>query len=256
MLIVLSPAKRLDFDAPSHVARHSQPAHLGQARRLMARLKPLDVAQVASLMSISDALAALNVARNARWKPPFTTDNAKQALLAFDGDVYDGLDARSLDASQLDWAQDHLRILSGLYGILRPLDLMQPYRLEMGTRLANERGRDLYAFWGARLADSIGAELASHACPVLVNLASEEYSRAVVPGALGHPVVQPVFQEWRDGRWKVISFAAKRARGRMARFAIERRIDDPSQLEAFDLDGYRFEPAASTTSVRVFRRGP
>jgi cytoplasmic iron level regulating protein YaaA (DUF328/UPF0246 family) len=254
MLIVLSPAKTLDFETPSHVARHSRSAWLAQSRRLAAQLKTLDVAGLASLMSVSDTLAALNVARYARWKPPFGPHNAKQAVLAFDGDVYDGLDAPGLDAAQLDWAQKRLRILSGLYGILRPLDLIQPYRLEMGTRLANERGRDLYAFWGDRLARSIDAELDAHRYPVLVNLASEEYFKALAPRTLRHRVVQPVFQERRGGAWKVMSFAAKRARGRMARFAIERRIEDPEQLKGFDLDGYDFVPAASSEAAWVFRR--
>lgn len=254
MLIVLSPAKTLDFDTPAHVDRHSQPDFLAESRRLVAQLKQLDVARLASLMSVSDALAALNVARYARWKPPFTSRNAKQAVLAFDGDVYHGLDAASLDAARLDWAQAHLRILSGLYGILRPLDLIQPYRLEMGTRLGNERGRDLYAFWGERLARAVDGELDSHRCPVLVNLASAEYFKALAPDRLRHCVVQPVFQESRGGVWKVISFDAKRARGRMARFAIEQRIDDPAQLKDFDLDGYRFASAASSESTWVFRR--
>lgn len=254
MLIVLSPAKTLDFETPPHVDPYTQPTFLAESRRLVDRLKGLDAAQLASLMSISDTLAALNVARYARWKRPFTPRNAKQAVLAFDGDVYDGLDARRLDARQLDWAHAHLRILSGLYGVLRPLDLMLPYRLEMGTRLANERGPDLYAFWGERIARSLDAELASHRHPVLVNLASVEYFRAVPRSAIGHPVIQPVFQESRGGGWKVISFAAKRARGRMARFAIEHRLDDPQQLKAFDEDGYRFAPAASTHETWVFRR--
>jgi len=254
MLIVLSPAKTLDFDTPLDVDRHSRPAFLAQSRKLVERLRRLDVAQLASLMSISDTLAGLNVARYANWKTPFSPRNARQAVLAFDGDVYDGLDARSLDARGLEWAQAHLRILSGLYGVLRPLDLMQAYRLEMGTRLANERGPDLYAFWGERIARSIDADLASHRHPVLVNLASVEYFRAVAPTALRHPVVQPVFQESRGGAWKVVSFAAKRARGRMARFAIEHRIHDPQQLKAFDADGYRFVPAASTGDTWVFRR--
>ncbi len=254
MLIVLSPAKTLDFDTPPHVGRYSQPAMLSESRRLVSRLKALDVAALASLMSISDTLAALNVARYTRWKTPFTPRNAKQAVLAFDGDVYDSLDAGSLDAEQLDWAQTHLRILSGLYGLLRPLDLMQPYRLEMGTRLANERGRDLYAFWGERIAASIAAELEAHRRPVLVNLASVEYFDAVARTALPYRVVQPVFQEARGGAWKVTGFAAKRARGRMARFAIEGRIDEPERLKAFDADGYRFVPGVSTADTWVFRR--
>ncbi|MBN9430168.1 MAG: peroxide stress protein YaaA [Burkholderiales bacterium] len=254
MLIVLSPAKSLDFETPPHTRSHSQPAFLDQASQLVARLRTMSPAQLASLMSISDPLAALNAARYAQWQPPFSPANAKQAVLAFNGDVYDGLEARSLSDRQLAWAQDHLRILSGLYGILRPLDLMQAYRLEMGTRLANKRGRNLYEFWGERLAQALAAELDAQRTPVLVNLASEEYFKSVPPASLRHRIIQPVFQEQRPGGYKVISFAAKRARGRMARFAIEGRIADPLRLQQFDWDGYRYEPAVSDDTHWVFRR--
>ena len=254
MLIVISPAKTLDFDTPPTVPRHTEPSFLDDSQRLVDRLAGLDRVALSELMKISDALAALNVARFASWRPPFTPRNAKQAVLAFDGDVYEGLDAASLDPAQLDWAQDHLRILSGLYGLLRPLDLMQPYRLEMGTRLENERGRDLYAFWGDRLARALAQELSASACPVLVNLASEEYFKAVPTKALGHRVVQPVFQERKGSAWKVVSFSAKRARGAMTRFAIEHRIEDPEGLKTFDVDGYAFEPKASDDDTWVFRR--
>jgi len=254
MLIVLSPAKTLDYDTPPTTDRHTTPAFLDQSEKLAKRMREFDPAALAELMSISDALAALNVARFAEWSLPFAPGRAKQAVLAFAGDVYDGLDAKTLDAAALDWTQDHVRILSGLYGLLRPLDLMLPYRLEMGTRVANERGRDLYAFWGDRLAAAISGELDSHDRPVLVNLASDEYFKAVAPKALRHPVVQPVFQERRGGAWKIVSFSAKRARGAMTRFAIDERVDDAEGLKDFDRDGYRFDAQASDDRRWYFRR--
>ncbi len=253
MLIVLSPAKRLDFESAPHVTAHTQPRFLAQSRPLVELLKKMDTRELASLMSISDPLAALNAARFGQWKPPFTPRNARPAVLAFAGDVYEGLDAKNLDESDLGWAQEHVRILSGLYGVLRPLDLIQPYRLEMGTRLRNPKGGDLYAYWGSRLAETIDEELASHRSQVLVNLASVEYFKALA--GLRSRVVQPVFQQRRSDGWKVVAFAAKRARGTMTRYAIERRIDDPVQLQGFDVDGYRFEPRASNESTWVFRRG-
>jgi hypothetical protein len=254
MLIVLSPAKTLDFESPVSVAEHSEPAMLEESARLVARLREFDAPALGQLMDISPALAELNVGRFQSWQPPFSAGNARQAVLAFAGDVYDGLQASSLGAPGLRWAQRHLRILSGLYGVLRPLDLIQAYRLEMGTRLDNPRGRDLYAFWGERIAAQLREAMAGLAQPVLVNLASDEYFRAVRRPALPHPVVQPVFQEWRGSGWKVISFNAKRARGAMARYAIENRITDPHDLKRFDLDGYRHDAAASDEASWVFRR--
>lgn len=259
MLIVLSPAKTLDFETPPVVDVHSKPDFLADSRVLINQLRELSPADLGSLMSISDTLSALNVARFSSWKTPFTPKNAKQAMLAFAGDVYEGLNAVSLDAGQLEWAQHRVRMLSGLYGLLRPLDLIQPYRLEMGTRLANERGKDLYAFWGDKLAREINKQLADEqrtgaSKPVLVNLASDEYFRALPMKSLKFPVVQPIFHEPKAGGWKVISFQAKRARGLMTRFAIENRIEDPQQLKEFDLAGYRFEPNASNESSWVFRR--
>ena len=254
MLIVLSPAKSLDYERPLPIAHCSQPDFLDESSVLIDRLRAFDPARLAELMKISDALAALNVARYAQWTTPFTQDNARQAVLAFNGDVYEGLDARSLDEASLLWAQEHLRILSGLYGVLRPLDLMQPYRLEMGTRLDNVRGKDLYAFWGDRVARALAEVLATQPVPVLVNLASDEYFKSVRLPALGHPVIQPVFQERKGAQWKVISFHAKHARGAMARYAIDRRIEDPEQLKAFDVDGYAYAPDASDAQRWVFRR--
>jgi cytoplasmic iron level regulating protein YaaA (DUF328/UPF0246 family) len=254
MLIVLSPAKTLDYDTPPTTERCTQAGFLEDSQQLVERMREFDPPALAELMSISDKLAALNVARFDEWSLPLTPGRAKQALLAFAGDVYDGLEAGSLDADALDWAQQHLRILSGLYGLLRPLDLMLPYRLEMGTRVANARGRDLYAFWGEKLAKALSDTLDRHAHPVLVNLASDEYFKAVAPKAMRHRVVQPVFQERRGEAWKIISFSAKRARGAMARYAIDLRIDDPEGLKGFDRDGYRFDARASDANRWYFRR--
>lgn len=254
MLLVLSPAKSLDFVTPPTVSDHSQPACLAESERLMAPLRKLSPADLAGLMGISDKLAVLNANRFAEWKPPFTPDNAKQAVLAFDGDVYDGLAAPTLTAADLAFAQDHLRILSGLYGWLRPLDLIQPYRLEMGTRLANRRGRDLYAFWGDRLRRLANADLKAGSAAALVNLASEEYFKALAGGPFATPVVRPVFEDWSGGRYRIVSFFAKRARGAMARYAIAHRLTQPEGLQGFDWEGYAFVPEASNDRDWVFRR--
>jgi cytoplasmic iron level regulating protein YaaA (DUF328/UPF0246 family) len=254
MLIVLSPAKTLDYASPIVDVDATRPEFAADALRVVEQLRELAPAQVASLMDLSDSLAALNVARYAAYRARPRAADVRPAVLAFDGDVYDGLGARGLDAEALAFAQRRIRILSGLYGVLRPLDAMQPYRLEMGTRLANDRGRDLYAYWGERPAKALRHALEQAGGDTLVNLASEEYFRAVDPEALGAPVVQPVFQERRGQAWKVISFNAKRARGAMTRYAIEHRIDDPRALQAFDVDGWRFEPAASEARTWVFRR--
>lgn len=255
MIIVLSPAKTLDFESPPVTSVHSQPDFLVESARLVSRLKRLSAARLESMMDISPALAQLNAERFRAWKPPFDQANARQAALAFAGDVYEGLSAPTLDERALHWAQDRVRILSGLYGLLRPLDLIQPYRLEMGTRMETGRGPDLYRFWGDQLARTLAVELAGHRHPVLVNLASNEYFRAVPPKALGVRVVQPVFEERRPSGWKVVSFSAKRARGSMTRYAIDHRIDDPQALRDFDVDGYRFDPSASDRDTWVFRRG-
>ena len=254
MLMVLSPAKSLDYKTPPHVSQYSQPAFLEHSQELIDGLRKLSPADIARLMDLSDPLAVLNFNRYADWSLPFTPDNAKQAALAFDGDVYDGLAAREMSAADLAFAQDHLRMLSGLYGILKPLDLMQPYRLEMGTKFANARGKDLYAFWGERLTDALNAELAAMPRPVLVNLASEEYFKAAVGRKIKGTVIQPVFEDWKGGRYKIISFYAKRARGLMARYAIVNRLTEPEGLRDFDSDGYAFAPEASEETTWVFRR--
>ncbi len=254
MLIFLSPAKSLDYKTPPQVATHTQPAFLKQSETLIKQLRKLSPADIANLMDLSDPLALLNFNRYADWELPFTPENAKQAVLAFDGDVYDGLAAKTLSATDLDFAQLHVRILSGLYGILKPLDLMQPYRLEMGTRFANAAGKDLYAFWGETLLDAINGELAGMPRPVAVNLASEEYFKAAVGRKIKSKVIQPVFEDWKSGRYRIITFFAKRARGLMTRYAVVNRLDEPEGLQGFDYDGYAFAPAASDDRTWVFRR--
>jgi cytoplasmic iron level regulating protein YaaA (DUF328/UPF0246 family) len=254
MLIFLSPAKSLDYKTPPHIASFTQPAYLKQSETLIRQLRKLSPADIANLMDLSDPLALLNFNRYADWALPFTPENAKQAVLAFDGDVYDGLAAKTLSAEDLDFAQQQVRILSGLYGILKPLDLMQPYRLEMGTKFANKAGKDLYAFWGERLLDAINAELAGMSRPVVINLASEEYFKAAVGRKINGEVIQPVFEDWKNGKYKIISFYAKRARGLMTRYAVLNRLSEPEGLKAFDYDGYAFAPEVSNNKSWVFRR--
>jgi len=254
MLIVLSPAKTLDYDTPASTDTHTMPEFIDHAAELINTLKKLSPAHVAELMSISDALAVLNVTRYASWSRKFTQKNAKQAILAFNGDVYEGLDAATLNAKQIDYLQSHVRILSGLYGVLRPLDLMQPYRLEMGTRLANPRGKDLYAFWSEQVTEVLNGALANQKSKSLVNLASEEYFKAVKPKLLHADIINPVFEDWKGGKYKIISFYAKRARGLMARYAAVKRISNPEKLKAFNVDGYAYDAAASTDHHWVFRR--
>ena len=255
MLFLLSPAKSLDYDSPLPAGLpHSQPQFIPDAARLIDVLRTRSPQDIASLMSISDALAALNVARYGAWSPRFTQENARQAVMAFNGDVYEGLQAATLSLPDLDWAQQHLAILSGLYGVLRPLDLMQPYRLEMGTSLATDAGANLYQFWGSRIAEHLNRQLADDTDPVVVNLASQEYFKAVDRKALSARVVECVFEDYKGGAYKIISFYAKRARGLMARWAIQQRASTPRQLEGFDLEGYAFHPAASSPERLVFRR--
>jgi len=254
MLLLLSPAKSLDFETPLAVVGHSQPLFAAQAAELMEVLKRKSPQQVAALMQLSDTLAALNAARYQAWSPKHTAKNARQAVLAFNGDVYDGLAARTLAPDELDWLQHHMCILSGLYGVLRPLDWMQPYRLEMGTALVTERGKDLYQFWGAQITDYVNKRLRADKTPVVINLASQEYFRSVDKKVLKARVIDCVFEDFRGGQYKIISFFAKRARGLMARFAATHALTLPEQLKAFDLDGYAFAPAQSTTDRLVFRR--
>ncbi|MEO7242267.1 MAG: peroxide stress protein YaaA [Variovorax sp.] len=257
MLFLLSPSKALDFETTTSALKTTAPVFggtRGPAFELIEWMREKSAAEVASLMHLSDKLAALNVARYATWSPRATVRNAKAAALAFDGDVYGGLDAPSLSAAQLAWAQEHLCILSGLYGVLRPLDRLQPYRLEMGTQLATPGAGDLYEFWGERIAGYLNRRLAGTRAPVVVNLASQEYWKAVDRDVLEARVVECVFQEYKGGQYKIVSFFAKRARGLMARWAILRKAGTPRKLEGFDLEGYVFAPVVSEPDRLVFRR--
>ena len=254
MLFLLSPAKSLDFDTPPGDVPHTQPQFVPQAAELIDILKQKSPQDIAQLMHLSDTLSGLNVARYQAWTPKFTAKNAKQAVLAFNGDVYEGLDAKSLDPQALAWLQDHVGILSGLYGVLRPLDYMQPYRLEMGTQLATTRGKNLYEFWGSQIAEHLNTCLKKDVAPVIVNLASVEYFKAVDLKTLKARVVSCVFEEFKGGKYKIVSFHAKRARGLMARFAAQHALKKPEQLIRFDAEGYAYDAGASTPDRLVFRR--
>ena len=252
MLIVLSPAKSLDFDTRPTTKLTTTPDHLEHAGALIDVLRRYSAGELAELMDLSDPLAALNVARYATWST--APGDARQAIMAFNGDVYAGFEARTLQPVQLDYAQSQVRILSGLYGLLRPLDLIHPHRLEMGTRLSTARGKDLYAFWGDTITNALNRTASEQQARVLVNLASEEYFKSVKPRQLNVPVISPVFEDWKNGKYKIISFYAKRARGMLARYAAVHQIRDPEQLKQFDVDGYAYVPEASNDSSWVFRR--
>jgi len=254
MLMVISPAKTLDYESPLATSRFTQPALLEKSQQLIDVARDLSPAQIASLMGISDKLAHLNADRFSQWQPPFSPDNARQAILAFKGDVYTGLQAETFSEADFDFAQKHLRMLSGLYGLLRPLDLMQPYRLEMGIKLANPAGKDLYSFWGDLLTHKLNDALAEQGDDVLINLASDEYFKAIKPKQLNAELVKPVFLDEKNGKFKVISFYAKKARGLMSRYVIEKRLTKPAQLKKFDVDGYFFDAAESKGNELVFKR--
>lgn len=254
MLALISPAKTFDFDTPAPTREASQPEFLAQAQELIDVLRPLAPHDISKLMGISDKLGVLNYDRFADWQPPFDLDNAKQALFAFKGDVYVGLAAETLQEGDWKFAQDHLRILSGLYGLLAPLDLIQPYRLEMGTRLANPRGKDLYEFWGPRITEAINAQLKRLADPVVVNLASNEYFKSVQKKDLEAPLITPVFKDWKTDRYKIISFYAKKARGMMSAYILKNRLTDAEGLKGFDEEGYRYNSELSTATEWVFTR--
>lgn len=254
MFFVLSPAKNLNEKDPAPVKEFTQPDLLAEAEILMRQLRELAPQQIAELMHISDKIALLNAERNAAWHTPFTPENAKQAVFLFNGDVYEGLAAATLAPDSLDYLQQHLRILSGLYGLLRPLDLIQAYRLEMGTPLANRRGKNLYEYWGGRITALLADTLRAQHADTVVNLASQEYFKAVQPDKLPARIITPVFKDEKNGTYKIISFHAKRARGLMARYAAERQITDPEQLKHFDSEGYAYNEAASSENQWVFLR--
>jgi cytoplasmic iron level regulating protein YaaA (DUF328/UPF0246 family) len=257
MLFLLSPAKSLDFESPLQDVPHTEPLFVKQSAQLIALMRKKSASEVADMMDISATLAKLNVARFKAWRSRFTADNSRQAILAFSGDVYGGLDAPTLKAPELAWTQDHVCILSGLYGVLRPLDWMQAYRLEMSTRVTNPHGGNLYKFWGSRISDYLNQRLAEDKSPVVINLASQEYFKAVDRTALKARVVECVFEERRNGQYKIISFSAKRARGLMARYAVTHKATSPKKLEDFGAEGYAFDAGVSTPERLVFRRdGP
>lgn len=254
MLIIISPAKTLDFESPTNFDSHTQPDFLDDSAELIDALKKMEPDQIGRLMSISSALATLNSNRYIAWKRPFTRDTAKQALLAFKGDVYVGLDASTFSASELAFAQDHLRILSGLYGLLRPLDLIQPYRLEMGTRFKNQRGNDLYEFWGSKITQALNQEMEKQKIDVLINLASNEYFQAVQTHQLNARVITPVFKDQKNGVYKIISFFAKKARGMMSRYIIQNKLTKPEDIRYFDSMGYQFSENDSNADQWIFYR--
>lgn len=254
MLFVVSPAKNLDYDTPSAYAKTSQPRMLDDAELLVERARELSPQQLGSLMKISDKLASLNAVRFNEWCQPFTPENAKAAVFAFNGDVYAGFNATTLKPAALDYAQQHMRILSGLYGVLRPLDLMQPYRLEMGTKLDNVRGKDLYAFWGRRIAEQLNRDLEAVGANQLINLASNEYFKAVDTKVLNASIITPVFKDTKQGKLKVISFYAKKARGMMGRYIVEQQVKTLEQLKSFDEAGYKYDKSLSSDIELVFTR--
>ena len=253
MFFVLSPAKNLNEKDPSPVSSFTQPDLLPEAEILMQELRQLAPQQISELMHVSDKIALLNAERNAAWAPPFTTDNAKAALYLFNGDVYEGIDAYHRSPAEIGYIQRCVRLLSGLYGVVRPLDLIQPYRLEMGTPFANARGANLYRFWGTRIADWLNGDMQAAGAGTLVNLASQEYYKAV-SGSLKAEIITPVFKDWKNDGYKTISFYAKRARGLMVRYAAERQIQNVEDLKNFDLEGYAYNEAASSADEWVFLR--
>jgi len=251
MLIVISPAKTLDFDTAQIITQYSQPRFLEQSQQLINGLKQLSTIEVASLMKLSDKLAALNMVRFQTWSQPFDLDNAKQAVFAFKGDVYAGLDVDTLAPENIEFMQKHLRILSGLYGVLRPLDLIQAYRLEMGTKFANLKGKDLYQFWSKQIKEAIEAELTDD---TLINLASNEYFKAVQSKSMNARIITPIFKDWKNGQYKIISFYAKKARGLMSRYIIEHQIENAEQIKQFNVDGYQYCSELSQGDDWVFIR--
>ena len=254
MLTVISPAKTLDFDTKPTTRKSTQPEFLERSAQLVEDARSMSPDDIRDLMGVSEKIADLNHQRFLNWGTPFDLDNAKQSILAFKGDVYTGLEAETMDAKQLNFAQKHLRILSGLYGLLRPLDLMQPYRLEMGLKFANSGGKNLYAFWGDSLTQSLNAQLGRSGSRVLVNLASNEYFKSLQAKSIDADIVTPVFKDLKGDKYRVISFFAKKARGQMARYIIDQGLNQPDGLKKFRRDGYRYNKAESTARELVFTR--
>ena len=254
MLSVISPAKTLDYQSKVKIKTHTIPDYLEDSQLLINRARSYSVLDIAELMQVSKQIAELNFQRFESWSVPFTPLNARQAVLAFKGDVYSGLDVGSLTSADLKFAQSHLRILSGLYGLLRPLDLIQPYRMEMGRRIDTERGSNLYQFWRAKIADGLNRQLKRLRTGYLVNLASQEYFKSIDTGNLDAEIITPEFREWKNGQYKMIGVYAKKARGQLCRFIIQNRLAAPESLKEFTVDGYRFNPEISTGAKWIFTR--
>lgn len=254
MLALISPAKTLDYESALPTDQHTLPRLLEHSQQLIDVSRKLSASEIASLMSVSEKIAQLNVARFREWQPEFNFSNARQAIFAFKGDVYTGLDAYDLTSQDLEFAQTHLRMLSGLYGLLRPLDLMMPYRLEMGTKLANARGHNLYEFWGDKITQLVNADLEETNSDLLVNLASDEYYKSVKESKVKAKIIKPVFLDQKNGKYKVISFYAKKARGLMARYIIQNQLNRVEDLKSFNIDGYYFDAVSSIQGELVFKR--
>jgi len=254
MLLVISPAKTLDYDTPPKTKTFTIPDYLDDAEILIDRARRYSALDIAELMEVSMKIAELNFERFEQWHTPFTPENAKQAVLAFKGDVYTGLDAESFSAADFKFAQGHLRILSGLYGLLRPLDLMQPYRLEMGRKVDTERGKNLYEFWGDKITEGLNRQMKNLKSPYLINLASNEYFKSVKPKALDGEIITPEFKDWKNGQYKMMGVYAKKARGQLSRFVIQNKLTEPEALKAFDVDGYGFNEELSAGNKWVFTR--
>jgi cytoplasmic iron level regulating protein YaaA (DUF328/UPF0246 family) len=254
MLYVISPAKNLDYETPPVTDTYTQPELLNDAQELMKTCVKLTPVDLSNLMHISDKLAGLNAARFTQWQPNFTPENAKQAVLAFNGDVYSGIDAESFSQQDFDYCQTHLRILSGLYGLLKPLDLMQAYRLEMGTKLENARGKNLYEFWGDIITNKLNEQIAATKSEMLVNLASTEYFKSVKKKQLNAQLITPMFKDWKNGQYKMISFFAKKARGMMVQYLVKNKIENLDGLLKFDLAGYEYNPELSKPNEPCFTR--
>lgn len=255
LIYVVSPAKTLDFDTAPPIDTFTQPCMLDDASLLIEQLKSKSASEIKALMGVSDKIAELNVERNRSWQPEFSLQNAKQAVFAFKGDVYTGINADTLSSEGIDYLQNKLLILSGLYGVLRPLDLMMPYRLEMGTKLANPRGKNLYEFWGDKISEYINSVFAAaQADSVVVNLASNEYFKAANKKSIKARIITPVFKDLKNGQYKMISFYAKKARGLMVRFAADHNVVVPEELQGFDYEGYRYREDLSQGDEWVFTR--
>lgn len=254
MLMLISPAKTLDFETAAITKQSSTPDFLDQSQQLITELRELSPADLSNLMGISDKLALLNFDRYAAWHTPFDGSNAKQALLAFKGDVYTGLDAETFNSKDFKFAQKHLRILSGLYGLLRPLDLIQPYRLEMGTKFANSQGNNLYSFWDDAITSAINTQLKNSKSTALLNLASNEYYKSVQPASVNAKIITPVFKDLKNGKYKIISFYAKKARGLMAAYVIKNQITDVVKVKKFKSEGYSYNAKLSSDRDWVFTR--